>query len=114
MNFFSDIFFEIFDDSNILQDRGASNPVVRSHLFMFHWMNPKYVLRGKSEIFFLCPLPKHKKMSLLITEPKRQKHCSTMVNKLNNNAKFGRIFVYTQRLEVQQAKKLFNKMLFEP
>jgi hypothetical protein len=37
-----------------------------------------------------------------------------MVNKLNNNAKFGRIFVYTQRLEVQQAKKLFNKMLFEP
>jgi hypothetical protein len=24
-------------------------------------MNPKYVLRGKSEIFFLCPLPKHKK-----------------------------------------------------
>lgn len=27
--FFSDIFIEIFDDENILQDRGASNPVVR-------------------------------------------------------------------------------------
>ena len=28
----SDIFFEVFDDENILQDRGASNPVVRTSM----------------------------------------------------------------------------------
>lgn len=29
----SDIFFEIFDDENILLHRGASNPVVRTCMF---------------------------------------------------------------------------------
>lgn len=27
--FFVDIYFEIFDDANLLEDRGAHNPVVR-------------------------------------------------------------------------------------